>query len=119
MNTDDDEFVASGNAYLTIYPKFSGVDDGNFQYVQNVGVCVGTQYLIDHHEIPANPHCAKNSGNGVKYTVQAPGKIFVYRSYLIANYGMNLGSSSCENDILPGQFQSCILTIALRPLPFK
>ncbi|MDQ6723036.1 MAG: hypothetical protein M3Z01_02050 [Thermoproteota archaeon] len=63
LNTHDNEFVASGNEYLTIYTKFSGVDDGNFQYVQNVGVCVGTQYLTDHHKIPADPQYAKNSNN--------------------------------------------------------
>ena len=115
----DEDFVESGDAYLTISTIFKGINDDNYRYIQNVGVCVGSELIVSNKEISAVPACAKHSENGVKYTVQAPGKIYVYLSYLLENYAMDLGSSSCENRIFPGESQSCTLTVTLKPLPFK
>ena len=115
----DEDFVESGDAYLTISTIFKGISDDNYRYVQNVGVCVGSELIVSNKEVSAVPACAKHSENGVKYTVQAPGKIYVYLSYLLENYAMDLGSSSCENRIFPGESQSCTLTVTLKPLPFK
>ncbi len=115
----DEDFVESGDAYLTISTIFKGISDDNYRYVQNVGVCVGSELIVSNKEISAVPACANHSENGVKYTVQAPGKIYVYLSYLLENYAMDLGSSSCENRIFPGESQSCTLTVTLKPLPFK
>jgi hypothetical protein len=115
----DEDFVESGDAYLTISTIFKGISDDNYRYVQNVGVCVGSELIVSNKEISAVPACAKHSENGVKYTVQAPGKIYVYLSYLLENYAVDLGSSSCENRVFPGESQSCTLTVTLKPLPFK
>ena len=115
----DEDFVESGDAYLTISTNFKGISDDNYRYIQNVGVCVGSELIVSNKEVSAVPACAKHSENGVKYTVQAPGKIYVYLSYLLENYAMDLGSSSCENRIFPGESQSCTLTVTLKPLPFK
>ena len=115
----DEDFVESGDAYLTISTNFKGISDDNYRYIQNVGVCVGSELIVSNKEVSAVPACAKHSENGVKYTVQAPGKIYVYLSYLLENYAMDLGSSSCENRIFPGESQSCYLTVTLKPLPFK
>ena len=104
----DEDFVESGDAYLTISTNFKGISDDNYRYIQNVGVCVGSELIVSNKEVSAVPACAKHSENGVKYTVQAPGKIYVYLSYLLENYAMDLGSSSCENRIFPGESQSCI-----------
>ena len=114
-----DEDYESGDAYLTISPIIKGIDDDNYRYVQNVGVCVGSELIVNQKEIFAIPECAKHSENGVKYTVQAPGKIFVYLSYLLENYAIDLGTSPCENSIFPGQSQSCTLIVTLKSLPFK
>ena len=115
----DEDFVESGDAYLTISTIFKGISDDNYRYVQNVGVCVGSELIVNKKEISAVPACAKHSENGVKYTVQAPGEIYVYLSYLLENYAMDLDPSSCENRIFPGESQSCTLTVTLKPLPFK
>ena len=115
----DEDFVESGDAYLTISTNFKGISDDNYRYIQNVGVCVGSELIVSSKEVSAVPACAKHSENGVKYTVQAPGKIYVYLSSLLENYAMDLGSSSCENRIFPGESQSCTLTVTLKPLPFK
>jgi len=79
----DEDFVESGDAYLTISTIFKGISDDNYRYVQNVGVCVGSELLVSNKEISAVPACAKHSENGVKYTVQAPGKIYVYLSFCL------------------------------------
>ena len=77
----DEDFVESGDAYLTISTNFKGISDDNYRYIQNVGVCVGSELIVSNKEVSAVPACAKHSENGVKYTVQAPGKIYVYLSY--------------------------------------
>ena len=115
----DEDFVESGDAYLTISTIFKSINDDNYRYIQNVGVCVGSELIVSNKEISAVPACVKHSENSIKYTVQAPGKIYVYLSYLLENYAMDLGSSSCENRIFPGESQSCTLTVTLKPLPFK
>ena len=79
----DEDFVESGDAYLTISTIFKGISDDNYRYVQNVGVCVGSELIVSNKEISAVPACAKHSENGVKYTVQAPGKIYVYLSFCL------------------------------------
>jgi hypothetical protein len=115
----DEDYVESGDAYLTISTIFKGRDDNNYRYIQNVQVCVGSELTVSKKEISAVPSCANHNEDGIKYTVQAPGKTFVYLSYLLENYAMDLRSSSCEFNILPGESQTCTLSVTLKPLPFK
>lgn len=115
----DEDYVESGNAYLTIFTNFKGIDDNNYRYIQNVQVCVGSELTVSKKEISAIPSCANHSENGIKYTVQAPGKTYVYLSYLPDNYAMDLRSSSCEINIFPGESDTCTLSVTLQPLPFK
>lgn len=115
----DEDYVESGDAYLTISTIFKGRDDTNYRYIQNVQVCVGSELTVSKKEISAVPSCANHSENGIKYTVQAPGKTYVYLSYLLENYAMDLRSSSCEISIFPGESQTCTLSVTLQPLPFK
>ena len=97
----DEDYVESGDAYLTISTIFKGRDDNNYRYIQNVQVCVGSELTVSKKEISAVPLCANHSEDGIKYTVQAPGRTYVYLSYLLENYAMDLRSSSCEIDIFP------------------
>ena len=65
----DEDFVESGDAYLTISTNFKGISDDNYRYIQNVGVCVGSELIVSNKEVSAVPACAKHSENGVKYTL--------------------------------------------------
>lgn len=107
--------VLYGDAYLTVFTRFNGVDDGNFNYVKNLGICIKIKSIIDEHESDAVPFCSQNSENGVKYIVQAPGKISVILSSLLANYGITVGSG-CNYLMSPGESKGCILDISLSPL---
>ncbi|HYF99313.1 MAG TPA: hypothetical protein VD815_04420 [Candidatus Saccharimonadales bacterium] len=66
-------------AYLTVITKMMNFYT-NYLKVSDFEICVSTTVQSDGNskDVNAIPNCAKGSGSGVQYTVQAPGSITIW-----------------------------------------